>query len=484
MAAVATLKAMLGLDTKAYKASMKDARKSADSLKRKLAGVGAALGASFGLAAIVATTKSIINFASEIRHTADNLNVTTDELQALNAVAIKYGLSLEDVVKLMSKVRQSQGQVEQGLSTQVRALEKLNLEQKDFAGSRSIDALLQIARAYRKNKDDAGAFAAVADLLGRQGRRATAMLVEMSEVDMSQLIRDLKEMGKISSGDALTSIENFGTQMELLGLRMKNALIAPITAMNDMLDRYDALKKAEAEKPKQGGFLATIGEAFDRQHGRGPEGMRRMIDAMRGKGADLVADAKAAAGAKTAGTSQPPAADPVADFRAFNAKIVAETEKMARSRLTGHAKMADALARAEVDLAIKMAQAMDAGNRKAVHLYSARVKLLRKIFAEEVEAAQQAERDKISAVKESGTKAIEQERERLKEQAGIAGVGARTDRLASVGGSVGGSRAGIGMADRQLKIQIEAAAMRRRIIQIQEEQARDIKTIADATDRR
>ena len=259
----------------------------------------------------------------------------------------------------MSKVRQSQGQVEQGLSTQVRALEKLNLEQKDFAGSRSIDALLQIARAYRKNKDDAGAFAAVADLLGRQGRRATAMLMEMSEVDMSQLISDLKEMGKISSGEALTAIENFGTQMELLGLRMKNALIGPVTAMNQLLERYDALKKAaaEAERPKSGGFWARLEEGNRRYRG-GPERQQRLLDAMRGKGAG--ADA-AAAKAKTAGTAQPTAADPVADFRAFNAKIIAETEKMARSRLTGHAKMADALARAEVDLAIKMAQAMDAG---------------------------------------------------------------------------------------------------------------------------
>jgi len=447
MAAVATLKAMLGLDTKAYKASMKDARKSADSLKRKLAGVGAALGASFGLAAIVAGTKALINFASEIRHTADNLEISTDALQALTSTALRFGMSSEQTVKLLGRLRQSQGEVKAGTVTYTDALDALGIRQAEFNRLDTPAALFAIARAYSTATDRTAAFSAVTDLLGRSGKEATAWMEKLAGTDLSGIRSEAEKANEILGPEAATAMEAFGTSIERFGLKTK------VTIGNMIIGWRDWRRELEEAM----GGTALTNEAPP-QEGTPP----------------IVTE----------------------NFSAANAKLAAQTEKMAHSRLTGKEREAADFKAAEERIQDAIREAHSKGNEKGRQLLSEQLRDLRahhrkrgreRQLAREKEAAEDAAetQEKISALKERGNKAVAQERERLKErEAGIAGVGARTDSLASVGGSVGGSRAGIGMADRQLKIQIEAAAMRRRIIQIQEEQARDIKTIADATDRR
>ena len=92
--ATAKLKAMLGMDAAQYKAGVRDATGATKKFQSGIASIGRTLIAAFSVGAIINFTKGLVNFASEIRHTADNLNVSTESLQALNATALKYGVSL------------------------------------------------------------------------------------------------------------------------------------------------------------------------------------------------------------------------------------------------------------------------------------------------------------------------------------------------------------------------------------------------------
>ena len=221
MAAVAQLKAILGLDNKQYKAGVRDSTGATKKFSRELAGIGRMMATAFSVGAIIAATKRVVDFASEIRHTADNLNVTTEGLQALNVSALKYGMNVADMVKLLGKLRQSQGKAAEGDKEYTDSLKLLNIEEKKFARANTDKALEMIARAYVKSGESALAFSAVQDLVGRSGKKATAFLVELAEKGMGGLIDEADKAGTMINEKLITQLELLGTKNEQLMLKMK-----------------------------------------------------------------------------------------------------------------------------------------------------------------------------------------------------------------------------------------------------------------------
>ena len=214
MAGVAQLKAMVGMDTKAYKAGANQIKGTNKNIASSFKQIGAALGAAFSVSMITRATKELVNFASQIRHTADNLNLSTDSLQALNATALKYGLSIEQLNKSLAKLRQSQGQVIQGDTTYIDALKALNIEQSKFVEADTDKALEMIANAYVRSGQSAEAFAGVVDLLGRAGKNATAFLEELADKGLKGISEDAENAGMVIDEQLITKFELLGTRME------------------------------------------------------------------------------------------------------------------------------------------------------------------------------------------------------------------------------------------------------------------------------
>lgn len=148
MAAVAQLKALLGIDNKQFKAGVRDSTGETKRFQSQLASIGRQMAAAFSVGAIIQATRKVVEFASEIRHTADNLNVTTEGLQAINAAALKYGMSIDDLSKGLARLRQSQGKVADGDKEYTDALRVLNIQTEKFASADTEQALEMIARGY------------------------------------------------------------------------------------------------------------------------------------------------------------------------------------------------------------------------------------------------------------------------------------------------------------------------------------------------
>ena len=185
MAAIAQLKAMLGLDNKQYKAGVRDSTGATKKFSRELANIGRMMGAAFSVGVVVNATKRLVDFASEIRHTADNLEVTTETLQALNAMALRYGISVDLIGRALGKMLIAQDGVVKGEKIFTDALKALNIDQEKFINLDSAGALEAVGRAYGDSTDQAAAFAAVTDMLGeRMGPRLTAMLKALGEEGM------------------------------------------------------------------------------------------------------------------------------------------------------------------------------------------------------------------------------------------------------------------------------------------------------------
>ena len=238
MAAIATLKAVLGIDTKQYKAGMRDSTRRTQQFQKSIATAGKALGAAFSIGAIVAATKSIVSFASEIRHVSDNLEINAETLQALNATALKYGLSVEALSKSLAKLRQSQGKVIEGDKEYQDAVEALNIDLEAFRKASPAQALELLARAYANAEDRALAFSSVSDLMGRGAKQATAFMKELAEVGLAGVEAAAKSAGMVISDDLITKLDLFGTRMEQINLRLK---VMGATAGNFIFEQFDIL---------------------------------------------------------------------------------------------------------------------------------------------------------------------------------------------------------------------------------------------------
>lgn len=393
MAAIAQLKAVLGLDPKAYKSGVREAESATSKLRSGIASVGRSLAGAFSVGMIVAATKKLVDFASEIRHTADNLNVTTDSLQALNATGLKYGLSVESLTKLLGKLRQSQGKVVEGDKEYTDSLKLLNIEAEKFGQANTADALVMIAEAYVRAGGDAEAFSAVQDLLGRAGKNATAMLEELASKGLRGVTEEAKKAGQVIQDELITKLELLGTRMEQFSLKAKVGFAQGLN--------WVSTKVAEA-----GAFWGHIA------------------------GVGIKGQAWAAAAAMNDATAKPS----VAAGSAASAK--------------------------------RSASGSSAPSESMPDLGSAHIVAWQKW--------KDGQSSKSARVKESYQKRIQDIMER---ELSATGRGQNVDSLASVGGFIGPSRPGLGIADRQLKLQQESARVQVEIKKLTSEMRAELAAI-------
>ena len=211
-------------------------------------------------AAFVAAGRTLGNFASQIRHTSDNLEIHAETLQAINAEALKYGMSLSDLDKGLARLRQSQGKVIDGDKMYIDAVKSLNINLEEFKNANTDKALELLAKGYASTKDRAAAFSAVSDLMGRSAKKATKFLKAMAEEGLAGIEQAARDTGHVLDDELITKLELFGTRMERLGLRMK---VFGANLGNDVYTGLDVLSDYLGGIWAKGGGMADIFEKID-----------------------------------------------------------------------------------------------------------------------------------------------------------------------------------------------------------------------------
>jgi len=393
MSAVAQLKALLGMDNKQFKAGMSDSTRSTNSFKSSIASAGRTMAAAFSAGAILAATKSLIGFASEMRHTADNLKLSAESLQALNSVALKYGLSVEGLNKGLGKLRDSQGQAAAGLATYKRALVALGISQDEFTNANTAEALEMISRGYVDAGGDAEAFSAVTLLMGRSAKQATAFMEELADKGLKRIKEEAIAAGNVIEDELITKLELLGTKNEQIMLKMK-------VGFAQLLGRIGT------GAGQIGTIFGSIYEQWERAGGGSSlsGNIKAAISTLRGGG---IGEAVTAAGR---------------NLRESDAKNPASKAAKVREARSEESEIQDAHVKAFEEAIQKRLKAEESLQAK-------------------IRAIRDRHQSKISALDNRDMN--------------IQGQGIQTDSLARVGGFVGPQRGGLGIADRQLKIQLE-----------------------------
>jgi hypothetical protein len=179
MSAIATLKAVLGLDSGPFKAGTRDAEGYAKRFGTTLSSVGRTLGFAFSAAAVISMGRAFVKWAGDLSEAAQNLGILTSDMMAFNAVALQGGLDIDQMQRLLAKLKNNVYDAAKGSETANKAFEAMGLSARDLAGLSLDEQLKAVAKA---------AFATgtpltiLTELFGvRVGPKAVAVLRDIAE---------------------------------------------------------------------------------------------------------------------------------------------------------------------------------------------------------------------------------------------------------------------------------------------------------------
>jgi hypothetical protein len=206
---VLSLLVKLGVDSTAFEMGLKRAQglgeKFGNSFKNA---VTSRLSAALSVAAVTSFAHSVAQAADRVGELAEQLNISTDDVQKLEMAAKLYGVKFEAVASAIVRINDARTAALSTDGAQRAAFEKLGMS-VSFLSDRSLGSeqvLMKLGETLNANKNNADMMAAAADLLGLKLTKAAMA---------AGTVKDLGPIDLFKAEDIKT-IEKFNDQMDLL----------------------------------------------------------------------------------------------------------------------------------------------------------------------------------------------------------------------------------------------------------------------------
>jgi len=181
------LVAKLGIDSTEFNAGLKKAEGSVSS---SMAAIGSKVASAFSVAAIAAWVKEVANAAGKIGDLADQLNITTAEVQALQKAADHSGVSLDKYAAILGKIRKLKADYAAGDAGAAKTFQRTGIN----PNSSEFSILQQVGQL-----PDAQAF----EILDSKSAKLKKSIQELSMLDPIEMVDD-KSIKKLDeAGDKL-----------------------------------------------------------------------------------------------------------------------------------------------------------------------------------------------------------------------------------------------------------------------------------------
>ncbi len=227
------LKWVFGADTGPFRqglgAMRRDVEAFAGSVQGKLAGI-------FGVGAIVAWGKEMLDQAGRIDDLAKRLDMSAESVQRVGYAAQLSGSDLEGVAKGLTILQKNLGDTEgasEGLSNAAKVLglnlgdagdtaadssdemaeaaRKLGLSAENFRDLSPEDQLVELSRGYTDAADSGEALAAVMKLLGKSGADLIPLLSEGPEA-----LKETMDEAPVSTNNTISRLAAMGDKIDQL----------------------------------------------------------------------------------------------------------------------------------------------------------------------------------------------------------------------------------------------------------------------------
>ena len=200
------IQARLGLDGTAFKKGLTSAK--AD-WKRFTSDIGGDIRSMFGFGAAVAAAKMLGEEMLALKRRAEDLGASTDFVQSVERMAVKFGGTAEDAGTALTKLAEMIGKARTEGGDSAAKFEALgiSLYKANGAAKSSEDIFKEIATAY-KNTTDASLRAAMAfEFFGKTGRNINNILGEGAD-GIDQYTAAMKNFGLIASPENVNAVSD------------------------------------------------------------------------------------------------------------------------------------------------------------------------------------------------------------------------------------------------------------------------------------
>lgn len=206
------LKWVFGADTGPFRQGLAQMRKDVSAFS---GGVKGQIAGVFGIAAITAWGKAMIDQAGRIDDLSKRLNTTAESVQRIGYAAEQAGAGIEVTAKGLTTLQRNLAEVERGSTSFDDSAKSLGINLKEIKDLAPEQQLVEIARGYANSTDKGQALASVMQLMGKSGAELAPLLSEGPEalaeaMDAAQVATEGEIQTLARMGDQLDRLKSFG----------------------------------------------------------------------------------------------------------------------------------------------------------------------------------------------------------------------------------------------------------------------------------
>lgn len=174
---------------------------------------------AFTVGAVVAGFQELVAKMKEIKRTAEDVGTSTDFLQTLEKMAVKFGGTAEDANAALIKLAETIGQarMEGGAAAEKFAKFGIELYKAGGVAKTTEEIFKEIATAYRGSEDAATKAALAFEFFGRTGRNINNILAE-GAVGIDALTEKYKTFGAIVSSENIDRLIEVSNDLKVFGV--------------------------------------------------------------------------------------------------------------------------------------------------------------------------------------------------------------------------------------------------------------------------
>jgi len=246
MANISTLTISLVADTAKFTNGLKNAKSASQKFSRAIGGAFklAAAGAAALTAGLVALTAQSLKLVDQQRKTARTLGTTQAVFAGLSLAAGIAGVSTESFTKALKRQSKSIVDANDGLQTQARAFQRLNLDTQQLIKLPVEKQFKAITSALGEVENSTLKVAIASDIFGAKNADLINIL-ELGEDGLDSFIAKAKELGVAMTEDQTAAIETandavlvFKTSLTGLGNQLAARFAPLITAGAEALTGF------------------------------------------------------------------------------------------------------------------------------------------------------------------------------------------------------------------------------------------------------
>jgi hypothetical protein len=194
------------------------------------AGAAAAFGVVLGVGALVQFGKQVFSTTADLQEQADQVlgaGGNVEAFQALHAVFLTNGISMEAGDKILGKLTRSLGEAEEGSKKAQDAFHKMGLGAKELAGTTADAALPLVAQKLLEITDGTKRAALEVAIFGKSGQQLESALRALAAGGISDLIARGKELGIVIDEDLIKKADDAKDSLALAFTKLQ-VVVAPI----------------------------------------------------------------------------------------------------------------------------------------------------------------------------------------------------------------------------------------------------------------